>query len=453
MKKNNLMMISLIPVVIFLLGCTGETKKSYVKDTTTPPSTTKSITPEKESPSVISSTSDQGEPLKTPLIVTQRKTTTDHKDSLTNSIGMEFVYIPPGTFIMGSPPDEYGHEDLERQHQVTLSKGFYMQKTEVTQKQWKTIMGYNPSHFLNCGENCPVEQVSWYDVQEFIRKLNEREKTKKYRLPTEAEWEYACRAGTNTAFSNGTITKETCGYNPYLDAAGWYYRNSEKGTHGVAQKQANPWGLYDMHGNVWEWCQDWQRKYSFYPVVDPVGPPTGLARIRRGGGWSHYPLFCRSAYRSWLDPDKKTPHVGFRLARSLVEPESKIAETPIPQPAGDQSIKEHITIQDVNFDLDSFEIKEDMIPVLEKVVEILKGRTEDIVLAGHTCSLASEDYNRKLSEHRAASVKAFLINNGIPGSRIETVGYGKKMPKYNNLTDEGRRLNRRVEIHLKESKP
>ena len=304
-------------------------------------------------------------------------------------------------------------------------------------------------HFINCGENCPVEQVSWHDAQEFIKKLNEREKTKKYRLPTEAEWEYACRAGTLTAFSNGGIEKETCGHNPYLDAVGWYFRNSEKGTHSVAQKQANAWGLYDMHGNVWEWCQDWQRKYPFHSVTDPIGGLTGMARIRRGGSWSHYPLFCRSAYRSWSDPDKGTPHVGFRLARSLVEPESEIAETPIPQPAGDQPIQESIKIQDVNFDLDSFNIKADMIPILEKVVEILKGRTENIVLAGHTCSMASEAYNQELSERRADSVKAYLINKGIPGSRIETVGYGKKMPKYNNMTDAGRRLNRRVEIQLK----
>jgi len=401
---------------------------------------------EKESPGVLP-TSEQDKPHKTPIIVTQRKEAPSHRERLTNSIGMEFVYILPGGFLMGSPPDEYGHENWERQHQVTLTKGFYMQKTEVTQKQWETVMGDNPSHFLNCGDDCPVEQVSWHDAQEFIKKLNQMENTKKYRLPTEAEWEYACRAGTNTAFSNGTITKENCGYNPYLDAAGWYYRNSEKGTHTVAQKQANPWGLHDMHGNVWEWCQDWEKKYPFHPATDPTGPPTGLARIRRGGSWNHYPLFCRSAYRSWLDPDKKTPHVGFRLARSLEEPKPEIVETPIPQPV--QPTEEIITIRDVNFDLDSFEIREDMIPVLEKAAEILKGRTENILLEGHTCSLATEDYNQKLSEHRAASVKAFLINKGIPGSRIETVGYGKKMPKYNNMTDAGRRLNRRVEIHLK----
>lgn len=404
---------------------------------------------EKASSPGVLPTSEQEKPHKTSLIVTQRKEAPPHRDRLTNSIGMEFVYILPGGFLMGSPPDEYGHEELERQHQVSLSKGFYLQKTEVTQKQWKTIMGYNPSHFLNCGENCPVEQVSWHEAQEFIKKLNKRENTKKYRLPTEAEWEYACRAGTNTAFSNGSIEKDTCGNNPYLDAAGWYYRNSEKGTHSVAQKQANAWGLYDMHGNVWEWCQDWERKYPFHPATDPVGPPTGLARIRRGGSWSHYPLFCRSAYRSWLDPDKKTPHVGFRLARSLDEPEPEIAESPIPQPAGDQVVKKSITIQAITFDLDSYEIREDMIPVLEKVSEILKESTEKIVLAGHTCSMASEAYNQELSEQRAASVKAFLVNKGIAGSRIETVGYGKKMPKYNNMTEAGRRLNRRVEIYLK----
>ena len=440
---------------------------------------------ERGSPSGALLTSEQAELQdKASLIAIQESTACPSKNRLINSIGMEFVYVAPGTFTMGSPPDEYGRDDLERQHQVTLTKGFYLQTTEVTQKQWKAIMGENPSYFLNCGEDCPVEQVSWHDVQEFIKRLNQREKTRKYRLPTEAEWEYACRAGSKTAFTNGGITKASCGYNPYLDAVGWYYRNSEKGPHPVALKKPNAWGLYDMHGNVWEWCQDWANKYPFHPVTDPVGPPTGLARIRRGGSWSHYPLFCRSAYRSWSDPDNKTPDMGFRLVRSLEEPPPEAAEAQLavsePQdsdgdgvydyqdkcpgtPAGAKvdkrgcplavGIEECIIIPDVAFDLDSSAIREEMVPVLDKVADMLKGRTENIVLEGHTCSLGSEDHNQELSERRAASVKAYLIKKGIPGSRIKTVGYGERRPRYNNLTDAGRRLNRRVEIHLKQREP
>jgi Uncharacterized conserved protein len=145
---------------------------------------------------------------------------------LTNTIGMTFVYIEPGSYTMGSPSTESGRGSAETQHQVTLTKGYYMQTTEVTQGQWKAVMGSNPSYFGSCGDDCPVEDVSWTDAQAFITALNEKEQTNKYRLPTEAEWEYAARAGSTTAFANGGISETGCDLDANLDAMGWYCGNA-----------------------------------------------------------------------------------------------------------------------------------------------------------------------------------------------------------------------------------
>ena len=241
--------------------------------------------------------------------------------TLTNSVGMTFKYIPPGTFTMGSPTNELGRYRDETQHQVTLTQGFYMQTTEITQGQWKTVMGTNPSYFTSCGINCPVEQVSWDDVQTFISKMNQRGDGT-YRLPTEAEWEYAARAGSTTAFANGDITELECGYDPNLAAMGWYCYNSGDvdfnfATRPVAQKQHNAWGLYDMHGNVWEWCQDWYGDYPTGLAIDPTGPSSSYHSdlVVRGGGWSYEARNCRSAVRgrTWSSPDYGT---GARLVRS-----------------------------------------------------------------------------------------------------------------------------------------
>ena len=252
----------------------------------------------------------------------------------TNSLGMEFVYIKPGTFMMGSPSSEPGRRSDEKQHQVTLTKGFYMQTTEVTQGQWRAIMGNNPSHFKNCGDDCPVEKVSWNDAQGFIRKLNQKEGTDKYRLPTEAEWEYAARAGSTTVFANGGISELKCGYDSNLDAMGWYCGNSGvtysgcydasrwggpkcAGTHPVAKKQPNAWGLYDMHGNVWEWCQDWYGKnYPSGSVIDPTGRSSGSDRVNRGGSWLSDARGCRSANRRRSKPGYRNRYLGFRLVLS-----------------------------------------------------------------------------------------------------------------------------------------
>jgi formylglycine-generating enzyme required for sulfatase activity len=235
----------------------------------------------------------------------------------TNSIGMKFVLILPGTFMMGSPSDEPGRENDERQHRVTLSNGFYMQTTEVTQGQWQSIMSKNPSFFENRADNGPVETDSWHDCQEFIRSLNQREGTDKYRLPTEAEWEYACRAGSTAAFANGDISETGCGHDPNLDAMGWYCGNAGGNTHPVARKNPNAWGLYDMHGNVWEWCQDWYGDYHSGNVSDPKGPSSGKCRVLRGGSWSGDAWICRSARRYGYDPDRSYYSIGFRVARDF----------------------------------------------------------------------------------------------------------------------------------------
>jgi len=237
-------------------------------------------------------------------------------ESFTNSLGMEFVLIPPGTFLMGSPPCEPGRHADEDQHPVTLTRGFFCQRTEVTQGQWLEAMGNKPSHFQDCGEDCPVEFVSWNDCQEFIRLLNERERGDKYRLPTEAEWEFACRAGSGEAFASGSITETGCGHAPNLDPIGWYCGNSGKRPHPVAQKNPNAFGLYDMHGNMWEWCGDWYGTYPPGHVVEPKGPSEGSGRVLRGGGWHEDAGDCRSAIRVGRLPDSKAGTLGFRLVRT-----------------------------------------------------------------------------------------------------------------------------------------
>ena len=190
------------------------------------------------------------------------------------SQGIDFVLIPEGSYMMGSND---GYDDEKPVHQVKISRPFYLGKYPVTQAQWQTVMGNNPSHFK--GASRPVEQVSWNEVQEFITKLNELEGCEGcYRLPTEAEWEYAARAGTTTAYSFGDDVGQLGNY-------AWYGDNSNGETHSVGEKGANLWGLYDMHGNVWEWVQDWYGNYPEGPLTDPTGPESGSYRVVRGGSW------------------------------------------------------------------------------------------------------------------------------------------------------------------------
>jgi formylglycine-generating enzyme required for sulfatase activity len=227
------------------------------------------------------------------------------------SINYKMVYIAPGTFMMGSPPSEPRPPWKEKQHRVTLTKGFYIGVTEVTQKQWRTIMGGNPSHFK--GDNLPVENVSWNDCQEFILKLNSSEGHNKYRLPTEAQWEYAARAGSKTAFANGGISGSGGKHDSNLNAMGWYNGNSKNKTHPVAQKKPNAWGLYDMHGNVWELCQDKYVDYSSEHVTDPIGSSYETNCVIRGGSFYHPPRDCRSAVRQYNSRESKASNIGLRL--------------------------------------------------------------------------------------------------------------------------------------------
>jgi formylglycine-generating enzyme required for sulfatase activity len=207
----------------------------------------------------------------------------------------------------GSNDPEAGRDE-EPVHTVRLTKPFYLGKYEVTQPQWQAVMGYNPNYDRG-DPNLPVTVVSWEDVQEFIRRLNARERgTAFYRLPTEAEWEYAARAGSTTAFSFGNSAVD-------LGRYAWCGRNSDDNTHPVGQLRPNAWGLYDMHGNVLEWVQDWYGEYTPKPVPDPPGPSSGLHRVVRGGSWYNDARFCRSASRGYATPGY-VGYVGFRLLRT-----------------------------------------------------------------------------------------------------------------------------------------
>jgi len=270
---------------------------------------------------VVTAVNDYGESDESSEVNTTPSSTSS---AYTNSLGMSFQLIPAGTFTMGSPSDEAGRDDDETQHQVTLTQ-FYIQTTEVTQAQWIAVMGSNPSSFSGCSD-CPVEQVSWNNVQTFITNLNNQGEGT-YRLPTEAEWEYAARAGSTTAFANGDITYYAdmieCKYDSNLDAMGWYCYNSSSITHSVGQKDPNAWGLYDMHGNVYEWCEDWYGTYPLSSVTDPTGPLSGSYRVFRGAGWWNYARYCRSAYRSGETPDYIGNVLGFRLVLTA----SKVPDT------------------------------------------------------------------------------------------------------------------------------
>lgn len=234
---------------------------------------------------------------------------TQPAESLTLDLGrnvkMTLVHIPAGKFIMGCPRDEKGRlpGDFDK-HEVTISRSFYLGVYPVTQKQYTAIMGSNPSKFK--GETHPVEQVRWTEVQVFCKRVSARTH-KKLRLPTEAEWEYACRAGTTTAYSFGDDWRKLRDY-------AWYADNSGNTTHPVGEKKPNPWGLYDMHGNVWQWCSDWDSKsHDGKAEKDPRGPKSGKNHVARGGSWLGDFRMCRSAFRTGSAPSIRLSHFGFRV--------------------------------------------------------------------------------------------------------------------------------------------
>jgi len=218
-----------------------------------------------------------------------------------NSIGIQFKKIAPGNFVMGS--EEW--DDTKPVRKVTISKPFYMGIYPVTQKEWSRIMKKNPSRFT--GDDRPVECVSWKDCQMFCVKLGNKEGKKKYRLPTEAEWEYCCRADTDTIYSCGDDTSKL------MDHA-WFYDNAkDDGTHPVGTKLPNPWGLSDMHGNVWEWVREWYGPYSGKDEIDPMGPPKGSAKVHRGGSWCNDSILCSTVFRRFNNPDRRRHNLGFRI--------------------------------------------------------------------------------------------------------------------------------------------
>jgi eukaryotic-like serine/threonine-protein kinase len=254
-----------------------------------------------------------------------------------NSLGMEFVLIPPGEFLMGSSPEEQTRFLEEARavddrwamvriptegplHRVQISRPFYLGKYEVTQAQWEAVMGNNPSMFKD--PEGPVDSVSWHDARFFSKRLDALSVTEAgspsiawqtpgmtYTLPTEAQWKYACRAGTTTAFSCGDDQDA-------LDQCAWYRANSGEKTRAVGQLEPNAWALHDMHGNVWEWCADWDAPdyYTDAPPIDPPGAFTGSTKIFRGGSWGHPSCSHRSAFRRGLSPDFRYQSLGFRLA-------------------------------------------------------------------------------------------------------------------------------------------
>lgn len=267
-----------------------------------------------------------------------------------------FVLIPQGLFSMGSIASEAGHQlDESPPHTVEITRPFYLQRTEVTQADWLEAMGTNPSNFVPCGPSCPVEFVSWYDAISYANTLSRQEDLPEcytltgttaifagvgclgYRLPTEAEWEYAARAGTTSAFSTGPIIEPSCEpVDPNLDAIGWYCGNSEVtyagcfdgspiggqaciGPRPVGLKPPNRWGLYDMHGNVREWVHDIYDPgyYNSSPMQNPIGSLEGVSRVCRGGSWGDFARDMRAASRQGSPPDIGNANLGFRLARGL----------------------------------------------------------------------------------------------------------------------------------------
>ncbi|MGA2256209.1 MAG: formylglycine-generating enzyme family protein [Thermoguttaceae bacterium] len=229
---------------------------------------------------------------------------------LGRGIKLEIVLVPAGEFMMGSSDSDEDASSREMpQHKVRIKKPFHLGRYLVTQEQWEAVIGSNPSHFK--GSKNPVDLVSWEDCQKFLEELNAKIGTQsgEFTLPTEAAWEYACRAGSTTQYCFDDD-------DPKLSEYAWYNANSGNTTHPVGEKKPNAWGLYDMHGNVWEWCQDWYASeyYSKSLVDDPTGPATGSDRVIRGGCWLGPSRGCRSAVRTNLGPELHSSLLGFRVA-------------------------------------------------------------------------------------------------------------------------------------------
>ena len=318
MKKN---------IAISLLGLTAATALVYAAGTAPV------ITTQPQSQTV-----DEGESVTFSVIAESGNVGFPEGENFTtpisSTVNLSMIWIKPGTFTMGSPGSELGRDSNEIRHQVTLTQGYWIGKYEVTQAQYAAVTGMYPSdkedngNYYGIGDQYPVFNVSWADAKAFCAKLTEQEKAAgrlpagyRYTLPTEAQWEYACRAGTTTALNSGKnlSAKYEC---PEVDEVGWYKYNGDETSHPVGQKQPNAWGLYDMHGNVAEWCLDWYGDYPTEAVTDPVGPGTGNYRVYRGASYSSTGSWCRSAYRLCVFPTSSYNNLGFRVVLS----ESKVGE-------------------------------------------------------------------------------------------------------------------------------
>ncbi len=289
-------------------------------------------------------------PQKTTMPLSSAVGSVERRDNLTlklaDDVKLELIWIPAGTFMMGSPMDELGRSKDEMQHQVTLTKGFWIGKYPMTQAQYKAVVGTNPSYFkekklitvkgnfwdrllgretkqvsqeVETSLVLPVEQVSWDEAVRCCYLLNETHASEipsgyQFSLPTEAQWEYACRAGTRKALNSDLNLLNPMGEDSRVNELGWYNDNSGSKTHPIGQKKPNAWGLYDMHGNVWEWCRDWYGKYPTGAVVDPTGPSSGSGRVDRGGSWCSCAAYCRSSDRRSNEPTLRDNNLGFRVA-------------------------------------------------------------------------------------------------------------------------------------------
>ena len=232
-------------------------------------------------------------------------------DPITNSVGMKLQPIAPGSFIMGSPEHEKDRKPTETEREITISREFYIGVYEVTQAEYEAVMGHNPAR--EKGATLPVDHVTWHDAVAFCDKLTAQESGMRYRLPTEAEWEYACRAGTATRYYWGDDPELAS-----IGAHAFYKANSGGKTHEVGQKKPNPWGLHDMNGNVWEWCQDWMGPYVPDETKDPGGAVSGEGKVCRGGCWAYDASRCRSAERNDAPADSVHVNLGFRVVAERV---------------------------------------------------------------------------------------------------------------------------------------
>lgn len=241
--------------------------------------------------------------------------------TLPGGVPLVMVGVRAGSFQMGSPTTERSRSPDEALHAVTLTQDYWVGRYEVTQAQWQAVMGSNPSHFTACGGGCPVERVSWDDIRGpdgFVARLNQLLGTTKFRLPTEAEWEHAARAGTQTRFSFGDALDgdDACGPNAAAEPYAWWCGNAGGGTRQAGTRERNAFGLFDVHGNTCEWVEDWHGAAPSSPQTDPTGPSKGTRRVLRGGSWIHELRTARSAYRFGSLPDGRYDFVGFRLART-----------------------------------------------------------------------------------------------------------------------------------------